>query len=579
MIFLEYVQTDGYCWFDTGIIPDINTRVEVDYIHPVAEGGDYCCEGYVGAQNYDDAYSTFQIRQQGDYTDHQMWLRVGNRQISPNDTATTWRNVSLDKDYFKVNDHTYQVGATSFDTCNYTLFISAIHNPYWDDNYTRHRASASQIGRVKVYSSNVLVGDFVPANNNGVIGYYDLVSETFKANLGTGTPIASPNSTSINVEASKTYVSSAGETFTITVTCENSWTVVGSAEWLTLSQTSGTGNAEITATVAENSGDARDVTLNFYDETTEDNVNLTINQKRYTSGQPVYLGGTTITEMFLGGSTVTEAYLGEDLVYSSGPFVGLKVIPSTVSFNNGALQKTVDVKSSESWTMTVPSWISASVLSGGTGVTTVTLTATAQSSSTSGTISVVSSNYSASATVEWKNQTIIVPDDEMWYKSDSVQTPFRPASWFTDDQLKAQGLKQEILSNGYDASDGWYKIKWKYPLRISAGSGFYYKALYEVAYPDTFVDECAENFIGCSSLRTIRYGESAELGLEEGAWPSGLREVYCYSRTEPYEKGYDSRGNYGRNVTTEGVFHYPAGANWSTFISTLPSGWTAVDDL
>lgn len=320
MQYVEYIQTDGYCWFDTGIIPNINTRVEVDKITPIQEGGSYCCEGYVGAQNSDDSSDTFQIRQTGGYDEHKMWLRVGGSQIQPSTTALTWTNVSLDKDNFTANGSSYNVGATTYGTCNYTLYISAIHNPQWANNTERYRASASQIGRVKVYQSGVLVGDFVPAiDNNNNIGYYDEVSLTFKMNLGTGTPVAGPALSSINVSASKTVLATTGETINIVVNCSNAWTVTGNT-WLTLSSTGDTGSTTITATAPSYTGTtARTDTLTFTDSVTGDNAEITIKQKKYTSGQPFYLGADEITEIYLGADDITEAYLGDVLVFSSNP--------------------------------------------------------------------------------------------------------------------------------------------------------------------------------------------------------------------------------------------------------------------
>ena len=59
MQYLEYIQTDGGCWFDTNIVPDINTKLEA-YITPLNNGVSW--NGFIGAQNADDDNSTFQIR-------------------------------------------------------------------------------------------------------------------------------------------------------------------------------------------------------------------------------------------------------------------------------------------------------------------------------------------------------------------------------------------------------------------------------------------------------------------------------------------------------------------------------------
>lgn len=116
---------------------------------------------------------------------------------------------------------------------------------------------------------------------------------------------------------------------------------------------------------------------------------------------PIYLGAEEVQGVCLGADEVFEAYLGEDLVYQAGPFVGLRVSPRIVLFNDNSLTVNVRVTSSESWTMTVPAWISADVLTGDTGITVVSLTATTQTAATADTITITSANYSASATVEY----------------------------------------------------------------------------------------------------------------------------------------------------------------------------------
>lgn len=119
------------------------------------------------------------------------------------------------------------------------------------------------------------------------------------------------------------------------------------------------------------------------------------------------LGNDEILECYIGSDPITEAYLGEDLVFSSGPFEGLKAIPSSIAFNSGALTKTVKVKSSESWSITsLPSWLTVSTLTGDTGETIVSLTASTQTV-TADTITIESANYSASVDAAYKSYTVM----------------------------------------------------------------------------------------------------------------------------------------------------------------------------
>lgn len=315
MNLLQYVHVDGYCWFNTGIYPDINTKIEVDYIEPVADMGSWCCDGFVGAQNGDDSTSTFQIREQGEFTDNKLWVRVGNKQVESQTTATVFTNVSVDKDYFISNGETVSVGTTLYDTCNYPLIIGGINNPSW----SHKRASNANIGEVKIYSSGVLVGDFIPAEHNGVVGYYDDVNSTFISKSGTGTPTAGPSRSSISVEPTSVIVGYAGDTISVDVFTENSWVATPTdGTWITLSSNSGTGDDTITIDVDPNGNYTDRIdTITFVDMNTTDEVTLTIKQKKYSDGQPMYIGTSEISEFYLGSDTITEMYLGDVLVFSA----------------------------------------------------------------------------------------------------------------------------------------------------------------------------------------------------------------------------------------------------------------------
>ena len=113
------------------------------------------------------------------------------------------------------------------------------------------------------------------------------------------------------------------------------------------------------------------------------------------------LGDNEILECYIGDSAIDEAYLGEELVFSSGPFVGLRISPKTIGFSPITLTKTIKVKASEAWSMTLPAWVSASQTTGDTGDTIITLTTTAQAAATADTITVTSANFSASANVSY----------------------------------------------------------------------------------------------------------------------------------------------------------------------------------
>ena len=322
MQYVEYIQTDGYCWFDTGLYPSINTKIEVDIKtldRSSLPSDQKSWGGIFGSQNENDANSTFQIRNY--LTNNKFSARVGNGNgvnNGPTYALNTRYLLTLDMYYFSVDGTQYSTNTSSMETCNYTMFISAINNSETGSNWPNHRAVPNTFYGIKVWENNVLVGDFKPAvDNNNNVGFYDKVSQSFKANLGTGTPVAGPSLSSISVSASKNVIAASGETINIVVDCENAWTVSGNT-WLTLSSTGDTGSTTITATAPSYSGaTARTDVLTFTDTVTGDDDVVNIRQKKYTSGQPVYLGGNEITELYLGGNQINEAYLGDVLVFSA----------------------------------------------------------------------------------------------------------------------------------------------------------------------------------------------------------------------------------------------------------------------
>lgn len=185
-------------------------------------------------------------------------------------------------------------------------------------NWTHNCVLDGHCGIVEFYENGVLAARYIPyEDDNGVAGFYDENNQTMIYSLGVNW-ISGPAASSIIAEASKKVLSNTGETISISVSCENAWTVTGDT-FLTLSSTGDTGSTTITATAPSYTGStARTDTLTFTDSVTGDEWEIDIKQKKYSTGQPFYLGADEIVEIYLGDDSISEAYLGEDLVFSSG---------------------------------------------------------------------------------------------------------------------------------------------------------------------------------------------------------------------------------------------------------------------
>lgn len=218
--------------------------------------------------------------------------------------------------YIKLNGTTVATGTTytgSKVTLTQPFYFFNSFNPGWAHNYIRE----GHCGKVKFYENGVLSAVYTPyLDDNGVAGYYDENNQAMIYSIRNAW-VAGPDASSIKAAPSKKLLAATGETINIVVTCENAWTVTGNT-FLTLSSTGDTGSTTITATAPSYSGaTARTDVLTFTDTVTGDEVEISIKQKKYASGQPVYLGGAEVTELYLGGNQINEAYLGDVLVFSS----------------------------------------------------------------------------------------------------------------------------------------------------------------------------------------------------------------------------------------------------------------------
>lgn len=172
---VEYIQSSGTQYIDTGVIPSHNSTIAID------------AEVLASSQNY---WGMFGARRDSSM---QFWVFYNrtepswcgryssNPNITINGAYAGRHRISLEKNVLKVDNSSSSTSESSFST-NYTSYIFACNNS----------GSAQYMCNIKLYSAEVfsdsqLVRDFVPCkNNSGVIGLYDLVSEQFYTNAGSG---------------------------------------------------------------------------------------------------------------------------------------------------------------------------------------------------------------------------------------------------------------------------------------------------------------------------------------------------------------------------------------------------------
>lgn len=176
---LEYIRSTGTQHFNTNFKPNSNTRV-VDVVSDApADFGFLFGTRNDGGTNGYTAYRTDKgIR--SDYFGSSI-----TQTISDTTQKTT---IDKNKNVFTAWGLTI-TNATSISSCNYPLFLFALNSmgsAVVPGTHTRYST--------KIYDNGVLVRDYVPAKrkNDGAIGLFDRVSNTFGGNAGTGEFIAGP---------------------------------------------------------------------------------------------------------------------------------------------------------------------------------------------------------------------------------------------------------------------------------------------------------------------------------------------------------------------------------------------------
>jgi len=606
MQYVEYIETDGYCWFDTGLIPTVDTKVEMVNLWPGVRAGEWPV--YFGKSDTDwtNCTYTFKSNNDGNAFDSRFGNQLKDSYCSF--TVGSNYNVVFDATGVTINNTLYAWSSTPvLSSDNHTLWLAAENNDSRGGDWNRHRASIAKFGEIKVWENNVLIGDFKPAvDNNSNVGFYDEVTSTFKQNLGTGTPVAGPSLSSIAAEASKTSLAASGETINITVTCENAWTATGNT-FLTLSSTGDTGSTTITATAPSYTGaTARTDTLTFIDTVTGDEAEITIRQKKYTSGQPFYLGANEVSEIYLGDVAITEAYLGDILVFSTGPTppppppIDYRSMPLTIeSIDTNDLQLlsyhmsntysgkySINSGAPVSFTVTSGNALTITGLSAGDKVQFTV--------DTDQTIGIDTSNYryfsstgrfnvyGNAMSVIYANYTSANAYDRTIAELfDSSKVVDASNLWLGDENTS-------IISNCFRAMFfGCTGLTAAPALPFTTLAFNCYQAMFKnctslTTAPElpatTLANSCyRQMFQSCTSLTTAPVLSAAVVPQEAYYQMFSVCSSLNYIKCLATSLGTSATFYWASSVSATGTFVKDASASWTTGVSGIPNGWTVVD--
>lgn len=173
---VEYIQSDGSQFFDTGIVPDANTRVVMDFQLMTAGSTNQCLFGVVGQFSFRWYGSGSAFRSNG-----------SNSVNFPTSISATDRHI-VDKTAIKTTlDRDFSVTTTA-GNCTLPLYLLAQKASSGATNYAK-----AKLFRCQIFNGDAFARAFVPCKDpTGAVGLYDLVGQKFYGNAGSGSFTAGP---------------------------------------------------------------------------------------------------------------------------------------------------------------------------------------------------------------------------------------------------------------------------------------------------------------------------------------------------------------------------------------------------
>lgn len=177
---VEYLQSSGTQYINTGFKPNQNTRVVTD-AHVLSVDGITGNGLHIASCIGNSKYFTMYIANGA-----VVGSRFGTQSpltFSANKPPWNQRQIyDKNKDVTSVSGYSVKANAENFQH-DYAIFLFARNNAG-----TMDMASKSRIYSCKIYDNGTIVRDFVPCyrKSDGKVGMYDIVNGVFYVNKGTG---------------------------------------------------------------------------------------------------------------------------------------------------------------------------------------------------------------------------------------------------------------------------------------------------------------------------------------------------------------------------------------------------------
>lgn len=176
---LEYIQSSGTQYIDTGFNPNQNTRFVADVEIVSVQNAQLFGARIASASS---AFNMLVSSKTGGRDDY------GTTVLNFTTTSERWK-IDKNKNVTTVNDVSVSHGVETFQT-TCSIFINAVNNNGTPMSTT---TASAKWRTVQIYNNGVLSRNFIPCKNpSGVVGLYDVVNSQFYSNVGTGSFIAGP---------------------------------------------------------------------------------------------------------------------------------------------------------------------------------------------------------------------------------------------------------------------------------------------------------------------------------------------------------------------------------------------------
>lgn len=174
---LEYIQSSGTQYINTGFKPNQNTKIELDVLS--AEGTSSNIPYIFGTQDSSNNYfvATWVLGYGNGMVTTGINLYDGKFHVVKVENGALYKDGSI-----------IAQGTVSSFSIGVPIFLFAVNSSRQSMGY-----GACKLRSCKIYDNGTLVRDFIPCKNaSGVIGLWDDVNSTFYSNAGSGTFTAGP---------------------------------------------------------------------------------------------------------------------------------------------------------------------------------------------------------------------------------------------------------------------------------------------------------------------------------------------------------------------------------------------------